>query len=77
MMKPGKRWRLPPESEAALAERRKASVRAKAEHVFLYLKWHFGYAKVRYQGLAKNTQRIYLLVVFANLMIAERSGVTA
>ena len=77
MMKPGKRWRLPPESEAALAERRKASVRAKAEHVFLYLKRHFGYAKVRYRGLAKNTQRIYLLVGFANLMIAERSGVTA
>ena len=77
MMKPGKRWRLPPESEAALAERRKASVRAKAEHVFLYLKRHFGYGKVRYRGLAKNTQRIYLLVGFANLMIAERSGVTA
>ena len=77
MMKPGKRWRLPPESEAALAERRKASVRAKAEHVFLYLKRHFGYAKVRYRGLAKNTQKIYLLVGFANLMIAERSGVTA
>ena len=77
MMKPGKRWQLPPESEAALAERRKASVRAKAEHVFGYLKRHFGYAKVRYRGLAKNTQRIYLLVGFANLMIAERSGVTA
>ena len=77
MMKPGKRWQLAPESEAALAERRKASVRAKAEHVFGYLKRHFGYAKVRYRGLAKNTQRIYLLVGFANLMIAERSGVTA
>ncbi len=77
MMKPGKRWQLSPESEAALAERRKASVRAKAEHVFGYLKRHFGYAKVRYRGLAKNTQRIYLLVGFANLMIAERSGVTA
>ena len=77
VMKPGKRWQLPPESEAALAERRKASVRAKAEHVFGYLKRHFGYAKVRYRGLEKNTQRIYLLVGFANLTIAERSGVTA
>ena len=55
MMKPGKRWQLPSESEAALAERRKASVRAKAEHVFGYLKRHFGYPKVRYRGLAKNT----------------------
>ena len=77
MMKLGKRWQLPLESEAALAERRKASVRAKAEHVFLYLRRHFGYAKVRYRGLAKNTQRIYLLMGFANLMIAERSDVTA
>ena len=63
--------------KAALAERRKASVRAKAEHVFLYQKRQFDYAKVRYRGLAKNTQRIYLLVRFANLMIADRSGVTA
>ena len=77
MMKPGKRWRLVPESEAALAERRKASVRAKAKHVFGYLKRYCGYAKLRYRGLAKNTQRIYLLVGFANLMIAERAGVAA
>ena len=77
MMKPRERWRLPPESDAALAERRMESVRAKAEHVFLCVTRHFGYAKVRYRGLAKNTQRIYLLVGFANLMIAERSGVTA
>ncbi len=77
MMKPGKRWRLPPESEAVLAERRKASVWAEVEHMFLYLKRHFGYAKVRYRGLAKNSQWIYLLVGFVNLMIAERSGVTA
>ena len=39
------------------AEKRKASVRAKVEHPFLYVKRHFGYGKVRYRGLAKNTQR--------------------
>ena len=32
------------------AEKRKASVRAKVEHPFLYVKQHFGYAKVRYRG---------------------------
>ena len=47
------------------------SVRAKAKPVFLYLKRHFDYARVRYRGLAKNTRRIYLLVGFANLMIGE------
>ena len=77
LMKPGKRRQLAPESEAAQAERGKASVRAKVEHVFGYLKRHFHYRKVRYRGLAKNTQRIILLVGFANLMIAERYGVRA
>ena len=32
----------------------------------------FGYAKVRYRGLCKNTQRLALLLGFANLMRAER-----
>ena len=54
------------------AERRKASVRAKVEHPFLYVKRHFGYAKVRYRGLAKNTQRIAVLLGFSNLLIAGR-----
>ena len=36
------------------------------------MRLHFGYAKVRYRGLAKNgdRQRIALLLGFANLMIA-------
>ena len=41
--------------------KRKASVRAKVEHPFLYIKRHFGYAKVRYRGLSKNTQRLMTL----------------
>jgi IS5 family transposase len=32
----------------------------------------FGYHKVRYRGLAKNTERISLLLGFTNLLIAER-----
>ena len=56
----------------ALAEKRKASVRAKVEHPFLYVKRRFGYAKVRYRGLAKNAQRLALLLGLANLMTAER-----
>ena len=47
-------------------------MRAKVEHPFLYVKRHFGYGKARYRGLAKNTQRIALLLGFANLLIAER-----
>ncbi len=55
-----------------MAEKRKASVRAKVEHPFLQVKRRFGYAKVRYRGLAKNTQRLTFLLALANLMTAER-----
>ena len=75
-MKPGKRRLLDKEGPQEQAERRKASVRAKVEHPFLYVKRHFGYAKVRYRGLAKNTQRIAMLLGFSNLLIAGRYAVT-
>ena len=45
---------------------------ARVQNPFLYVKRQFGYAKVRYRGLAKNTQRIGLLLGFANLLIAGR-----
>ena len=69
-MRPGLRRHLSPGSQEALGEHRKASVRAKVEHPFLYVKRRFGYAKVRYRGLAKNTQRLVLLLGMANLLIA-------
>ena len=71
-MKPGWRRQLDPGSYEALWEKRKASVRAKVEHPFLYVKRHFGYAKVRYRGLAKNTQRLMLLLGLTNLIRADR-----
>ena len=71
-MRPGLRRGLNPESTEALREKSKASVRAKVEHPFLYVKRHFDYAKVRYRGLYKNTQRLALLFGLANLMKAER-----
>ena len=71
-MMPGRRRKLEPGSAEAAMEKGKASVRAKVEHPFLYIKRHFGYAKTRYRGLAKNTQRLALLLGFANLMRAEQ-----
>ena len=71
-MKRGKRRLLDKDGPEEAAERRKGSVRAKVEHPFLYVKRHFGYSKVRYRGLAKNTQRIALLLGFTNLLIAGR-----
>ena len=71
-IRPGKRRQLNPRSIAGRAEQAKASVRAKVEHPFRYVKRMFGYDKVRYRGLAKNAERISLLLGFANLLIAER-----
>ena len=70
-MKPGRRRKLEPDSPAALAEKDKASVRAKVEHPFLDVKRIFGYAKVRYRGLAKNTERMALLLGLSNLKRAQ------
>ena len=76
-MRPGRRRQLERWSEEAVEERRKASVRAKVEHPFLWVKRRFGYAKVRYRGLAKNTQRLALLLGLTNLITAERHLVSS
>ena len=70
-MRPGKRRQLEAGSGEELEEKAKASVRAKVEHPFLRLKRLFGYAKVRYRGLAKNTERLALLFGLGNLLAAE------
>jgi len=70
-MRPGQRRKLAPDSDAAWREKAKASVRAKVEHPFLKLKRVFGYGKVRYRGLAKNTERLALLFGLGNLLTAE------
>ena len=71
-MRPGRRRLLAESGAEEAAETRKASVRAKVEHPFLYVKRHFGYAKVRYRGGAKNRQRIASLLGFSNPLIAGR-----
>ena len=70
-MRPGRRRKLEPGSEEALAEKAKASVRAKVEHPFLKVKRLFGYVKVRYRGLGKNLERLALLFGLGNLLTAE------
>lgn len=72
--RPGQRRGLDPESPLAQYETRKASMRAKVEHPFRYIKLLLGYAKVRYRGLAKNSNRLYLLASFTNLLIGEKYG---
>ena len=71
-MRPGKRRGLEPGSEEAVLERLKAQVRAMVEHPFLKVKRQFGYARVRYRGLVKNTERLAMLLGLGNLLTAQR-----
>ena len=48
----------PLSEEQRARNRTKSKVRAKVEHPFLIIKRIFGFSKVRYRGLAKNTNRL-------------------
>ena len=50
----------------------KSKVRAKVEHPFLILKRIFGFNKVRYRGLDKNANRLFVACGLTNLYMARR-----
>ena len=52
--------------------RNKSRVRAKGEHPFLILKRVFGFAKVRYRGIAKNAERLVVACALVNLYLLRR-----
>ncbi|XUP36464.1 IS5 family transposase (plasmid) [Xanthomonas axonopodis pv. vasculorum] len=60
-LKRAKRW-----------EHTKASLRAKVEHPFRVIKRQFGYVKVRYRGLAKNTAQVLTLFALSNLWMKRK-----
>ena len=74
-MRPGKRKALDKENKAdALidqAEKLKAGVRAKVEHPFRVIKRQFGFVKVRYRGLKKNTAQLFTLFALSNLWMVR------
>lgn len=60
-------------------EQTKASIRAKVEHPFRVVKCQFGFTKVRYRGLMKNTAQLTTLFALSNLWMARKHliGATA
>jgi IS5 family transposase len=74
-MRPGKRRALNKEDEADAmldkAEKLKAGVRAKVEHPFRVIKRQFGFVKVRYRGLKKNTAQLFTLFALSNLWMVR------
>lgn len=51
--------------------RNKSKVRAKVEHAFGVIKRVFGFVKVRYRGLVKNANRVFVTAALANLFLAR------
>ena len=52
--------------------RTKSRVRAKVEHPFLVLKQIFGFNKVRYRGLGKNANRLFVACALVNVYMVRR-----
>jgi len=68
-----KAYRHRPLSELERSRNRaKSRVRAKGEHPFLILKRVFGFSKVRYRGLGKNANRLFVACGLVNLFYARR-----
>jgi IS5 family transposase len=51
--------------------RARSRVRARVEHSIGVIKRVFGFAKVRYRGIAKNANRLFVTCALANLFIAR------
>jgi transposase, IS5 family len=52
--------------------RTKSRVRAKVEHSIGVVKRVFGFSKVRYRGLAKNANRVFVACALANLFMVRK-----
>lgn len=57
-------------------EKAKAQIRAKVEPPFRVIKRQFGYTKVRFRDLAKNTAQLVTLFALSNLWMARRHLLT-
>ena len=80
-MRTGKRKALNKENEADAmidkAEKLKAGIRAKVEHPFRVVKRQFGFVKVRYRGLKKNTAQLFTLFALSNLWMVHSKSMSA
>jgi len=75
-MMPGKRKAMPKDTPMGAIleqlEKAKARIRAKVEHPFRVIKRQFGYVKVKYRGLAKNTANLVTLFALSNLWMVRK-----
>jgi transposase, IS5 family len=50
----------------------RSRIRSRVEHVFGVIKCVFGFDKLRYKGLAKNANRLFVVAALANLYMVRR-----
>ncbi len=73
----------PPEIPNPLTEqprrtnRARSRCRARGEHAFHVVKWLWGFTKVRYRGLCKNTVRALSSFALANLYLLRKNLMAA
>lgn len=75
-IRPGKRKVLTDSEDdcwVETVEKIKAKIRAKVEHPFRVIKQQFGFSKVRYKGLNKNTSQLYMLFALSNIWLARNA----
>ncbi len=77
--KPSQIKKLSPSGQYAAkkAEHKKSSVHVKVEHIFAVVKRQLGYRRTRYRGLEKQASKLHIMFALANLILADRPGLTA
>ena len=72
----GIKYRVNRRGKLSARERRwnqaRSRLRARGEHAFHVVKRLWGFTKVRYRGLAKNTARLYTMFALANLYMVRK-----
>ena len=68
----GSRYRKLTELERS-RNRTKSRVRSKVEHSFGIIKRRFGFTKVRYRGMDKNTNRLFVACALSNLVMVKQT----
>lgn len=73
----GIKYRVNRRGQLSAAERRRNQARsrhrARGEHAFHVVKRLWGFTKVRYRGLAKNTARLFTMFALANLYMVRKT----
>ncbi len=65
------KWRHVIDEAIKAKNRTKSRIRSRVEHSIGVIKRVFGFAKVRYRGLAKNGNRVFVTAALANIFLVR------